>query len=213
MRAVMTGAATLGLFWATPSSASDSNPETAEGSRDINTVGLFVAPSALSAVPSVGQQQEPAPERSPRAERFAEHQYHPNHFGGLVGVSTHHDSGDSGLTLGLDYTRQFKRHWGAAFYLEMVSSDERNVILAGGLVYYPIRGMTLMVTPGIESATREVEEGGDVKFEDEYEFLLRFGVGYAIRLTSEAGFGPIVLFDRAGDRWTSVVAIAMGVGF
>ena len=52
-----------------------------------------------------------------------------------------------------------------------------------------------------------------MKQEDEYEFVVRFGVGYAVRLTSEAGLGPILLIDWAGDEWTSVIALGMGVGF
>jgi hypothetical protein len=96
----------------------------------------------------------------------------------------------------------------------MVAGDlERDVILAVGVTYYPKRGLSLILASGIESATREVEDMGEVKQEDEYEFVVRFGVGYAVRLTSEAGLGPILLIDWAGDEWTPVIALGMGVGF
>ena len=176
--------------------------------------GLIFIALLLNAVTSSAQEHESESDRPSRAERHEDHGFHRNHFGGVVGVTTHHDSGESGLTLGLDYARQMTRHWAFAGYIELVSSDlERDLILAVGATYYPMRGLSLVVAPGIESAKRDVEVGGEVRIEDEFDFMLRFGISYVARLTDEAGLGPVLLVDWAGDRWTSVFGLAMVVGF
>lgn len=168
----------------------------------------------LGAVSALGQEQESESEREARKEPSTEHEFHRNHFGGLLGVSFHHDTDESALTLGLEYARQFTRHWSVGGYLELVSSDlERNVIAAIGVGYYPTRRLCLILAPGLESATREVEHQGEVKLEDESEFMLRLGVVYTVPLTSQASLGPSVFIDRAGDKWTSLLALTMVVGF
>ena len=168
----------------------------------------------LGAAPVFGQGHEPGSKPETASEHSAEHEFHRNHFGGLLGVSFHHDSDESALTLGLEYARQFTRHLAVGSYLELVSSDlERNVIVAIGVGYYPIKRLGLVLAPGVELATYEVEEHGEVKLEDESEFLLRLGIAYTVPLTSQASLGPAVFIDRAGDKWTTLVSLAMIVGF
>ena len=176
--------------------------------------GLSATLLLLTGGPSVGQEHEPVPEDTTAEHEGTEHKLHPNHFGGLIGVSTHHDIDDSGLTLGLEYTRVFSSRWAIAAYLELVSSTlERDVVFAVGGVFYPIRGVSLVLAPGVEQVEKDVQVHGAVEKETELGLLLRFGVGYTFRLTPEAGIGPAVFVDRARDRWTSLVSIAMVVGF
>ena len=54
---------------------------------------------------------------------------------------------------------------------------------------------------------------GNVERETELGFVLRFGVGYGFKLTPQASIGPAVFVDWARDRWTSLVSVAMIVGF
>jgi len=176
--------------------------------------GLSVVLLLATSRPSAGQKHEPALEDTTAEHEETEHKLHPNHFGGLIGVSTHHDIDDSGFTLGLEYARVFSSRWAIAAYLELVSSVlERDVVFAVGGIFYPIRGLSLVLAPGVEQVEKDVEVHGAVEKETELEFLLRFGVGYAFRLTPAAAIGPAVFVDRTRDRWTSLVSIGMFVGF
>jgi len=180
----------------------------------VATIILSVIPVFLVSVPAPGQEHEPDSISAAADHRPTEHEFHRNHFGGLIGVSTHLDNDDSGFTLGLEYARQFSLHWALGAYTELVSSNlERDVILAVGGIFYPIRGVSLVVAPGVEFASKDVEHHGEVEQENETEFLLRLGAGYGFQVTSQAGLGPVLLFDRTGNRWTLVFALGMVVGF
>jgi hypothetical protein len=158
--------------------------------------------------------EHPATEQRSAIHEAEEHEFHRNHFGGLVGVSTHLDTDDSAFTLGLDYVRVFSRRWAAVVYLEQLSSDlERDTIVAAGVIYYPMRGLGVVLAPGLEGATRTVEEHGETVQEDELELLLRLSVAYAFPVAPTAGIGPVVAADWAGNRWTVVFGVGMGVAF
>ena len=49
--------------------------------------------------------------------------------------------------------------------------------------------------------------------ETEVEALIRLGVGYGFPVSASAAVGPIAMVDHAGDRWTSLFALGMAVGF
>jgi hypothetical protein len=143
-----------------------------------------------------------------------EREFHRNHFGGFLGVSTHSDLDEAALTLGLDYTRQFSPHWAVAVYTELVSSQlERDVILAVGGIFYPTPGLSLVLAAGVEAAAKEIDRNGEIEQENEFDFLLRVGAAYGFRLTAEAALAPTLLVDRVGDRTTFVIGLATVVGF
>jgi hypothetical protein len=142
------------------------------------------------------------------------HESHPNHFGGVIGSSIRLETDDSALTLGLEYARKLSPRWALAAYTELVSSSlERDVILAAGAVFYPAARFSLVLAPGIELASKDEEHDGEIRTEDETEFLLRLGAGYSFPITPTASAGPVVLADRVGDRWTLVLGLGMAVGF
>jgi len=143
-----------------------------------------------------------------------EHQLHKNHTGSFVGASTHLDTEETGATLGIEYARVFSSRWGVAGYVEMVSSSaERDYIFIVGLLFYPWRGLGLVVGPGIERAETEVEHHGEVTTEKEMELILRFGGGYGWSITPDASLGPVVFADVVKDRWTIVYGLGLTVGF
>ena len=110
----------------------------------VQASGLSVILLLVGSGPSVGQEHEPDLQGKVTEHRGTEHEFHRNHFGGVAGVSTHHDTDDSGTTLGLEYTRQFLPKWAITAYLELVSSKlERDIVVAVGGVFYPIRGLAL----------------------------------------------------------------------
>jgi hypothetical protein len=163
----------------------------------------------LVAAPGVGQEQARGPESAAQEHEPAEHEFHRNHFGGSIGGSTHLDNEETGLTLGLEYARQFSRRWAAAAYTEMVSSNaERDFILIVAGVFYPTHGLGLVVGPGVEFVDKDVESHGMVEQESEVEFLLRLGAGYGFELTPQAALGPVLFADWAGNRWTLVYGVA-----
>lgn len=143
----------------------------------------------------------------------ATHEYHANHFGGFMGGSTHLDTDESGFTIGLEYARQFHLRWAVAAYTELVSgSGERDIIVAAGIVFYPLPRLGLVFAPGMEMVEKDVEVHGEVETENEKELLLRIGAGYGFPV-STASLGPAVFADYAGDRWTIGYGVTMVVGF
>lgn len=163
--------------------------------------------------PSAGQENELDSQSTVAEHRGTEHEFHRNHFGGFLGASTHSDNDETGFTLGLEYARQFTPRWAVTAYTELVSGElERDVILAVGAIFYPMRRLGLVVAPGVELANKDVEHHGEVEREYENEFLLRLGAGYGFPV-GQASLGPAVFADWAGNRWTLVYGIGMVTGF
>lgn len=169
----------------------------------------------LDTSPSVGQDDVSGHEDEAPRHTSEETGYHPNHFGGFLGVSTRlEDTNSSAFTLGLEYARLFSPRWAVVGYVELSSSDiERDVILAAGAIFYPMPRLGLVVGPGIEVATKDTEHQGTTEREDETEFLVRFGAGYGFHVTSQTALGPVLLADWAGNRWTLVYGLGIVVGF
>ena len=161
--------------------------------------------------PLVGQdsQRIPVEEADEPAEEF-----HRNHFGGMFGISGRSDLDEGAPTMGLEYVRVFSPRWGAVIYTEMVSSQlERDIIVAVGATYYPIRLLSIALALGAEAAEKEVIHNGEAETESELAFLVRIGIAYGIRLTPTAAIAPTLLIDQAEDRTTYVLGIGMAVGF
>jgi hypothetical protein len=181
-----------------------------------NFVGIFALIAVL--VPlfpaaTAGQELEAAPENESERHEAAEHEFHRNHFGGFLGASTHSDNHETGFTLGLELARQFTPRWAVVAYTELVSGDlERDIILLVGGIFYPMRGLGLVVAPGVEFASKDVEHHGEVETESETEFMLRLGAEYGFPV-GQASLGPAVFADWAGNRWTFVYGIGMVTGF
>lgn len=147
------------------------------------------------------------------AHEPAVHEYHVNHFGGVVGGATHLDTNESGLSIGLEYARQFNPRWAAVSYLELTSgTGERDVIISAGVIFYPTPRLGLIFGPGIELVEKDVNHHGEIVTESEAELMWRIGAGYGFPL-GEASIGPAFFADYAGDRWTIVYGIAMVTGF
>lgn len=180
--------------------------------------GRVVATGILSTIlivlvsgPLVGQEHLPNPDDETGEPA---HEFHRNHFGGFLGVSAHSDIDEVAPTLGLEYTRQFSPHWGTTAYVELVSSKlERDLVVAVGVSYYPIRPLSLVLAVGAEAADKEVIHNGETETEQELALLVRVAVAYGFRLTPEASIGPTLLVDQVGDRTTVVLGMSMVVGF
>jgi len=163
--------------------------------------------------PSAGQENGLDSQGTVAKHRGTEHEFHRNHFGGFLGASTHSDTDETGFTLGLEYARQFAPRWAVGAYTELVGGDlERDIILLVGAVFYPMPRLGLVVAPGVEFASKDVEHHGVVEKEDETEFLLRLGAAYGFPV-GQASLGPAVFVDWADKRWTLVYGIGMVTGF
>jgi len=182
-----------------------------QSSRPVVTGILSTILLLLVSGPLVGQEhlQNPDDDTGEPA-----HEFHRNHFGGFLGGSAHSDIDEVALTLGLEYTRQFSPHWGATAYGGLVSSRlERDLVVAVGAAYYPIRPLRLILAVGAEAADKEVIHNGETETEQELALLVRVGVAYGFRVTPEASIGPTLLVDQVGDRTTIVFGLGMVVGF
>ncbi len=182
-----------------------------QSSRPVVTGILSTILLLLVSGPLVGQEhlQNPDDDTGEPA-----HEFHRNHFGGFLGGSAHSDIDEVALTLGLEYTRQFSPHWGATAYVELVSSRlERDLVVAVGAAYYPIRPLGLILAVGAEAADKEVIHNGETETEQELALLVRVGVAYGFHLTPMASIGPTLLVDQVGDRTTIVFGLGMVVGF
>ncbi len=172
------------------------------------SVLVFLVPEATA-----GQEIEAATESAPKVHETHEHEFHVNHFSGFIGASTHTDTKETGFTLGLDYARQFTPRWAAIGYTELVSGDnERDIILAIGAIFYPTPRLALVLAPGIEFVTKNVEHHGELEKEEETELLWRFSAAYGFPV-GQASLGPVVFGDWAGNRWTIGYGIGMTTGF
>ncbi len=182
--------------------------------RAVRTTALSALMLLLISQPSMSQEHDLETHDTVAVHGDTEHELHRNHFGGFVGVSTHHDTDDAGSTLGLEYGRVLSRRWAVAAYLELVSSSlERDVVLVVGGIYYPIRRVGVILAVGGESVEKDVVVHGTTETESELELLIRAGIAYGFPLTPAAALGPSLFVDHAGDRWTTVVGISMVVGF
>ena len=158
---------------------------------------LLLVPCAPAGAQTPDQADEPTSER----------EFHPNHFGGFLGLSARTGVDELAPTLGLEYARVFSRHWAAVGYVELVSSQlERDIIVAVGGIYYPVRGLGIVAAVGAEGAEDENDE-------TELAFLMRAGIAYGFRLTEAAALGPTILADRVHGSTTFVFGLAMVVGF
>ena len=182
--------------------------------RTVRTTALSALMLFLISQPSEAEEHDLETHDTVAVHGGTEHEFHRNHFGGFVGVSTHHDTDDAGSTLGLEYARVLSRRWAVTTYLELVSSSlERDVVLVVGGIYYPMRRVGLVLAVGGESVEKDVVVHGTTETESELELLIRAGIAYGFPLTPTAALGPALFVDRAGDRWTTVVGITMVVGF
>jgi len=182
--------------------------------RAVRTTALSALMLFLISQPAMSQELDPETHDTVAVHEGTEHELHRNHFGGFVGVSTHHDTDDAGFTLGLEYARVLSRRWAVVTYLELVSSQlERDVVLVVGGAYYPIRRVGVILAVGGESVEKDVVVHGTTETESELELLIRAGIAYGFSLTPAAALGPTLFVDHAGDRWTTVVGISMVVGF
>jgi hypothetical protein len=105
----------------------------------------------LISTPFLGDEHEP--EAAHDEQPGTEHGHHRNHFGGLIGVSTHSNTDDMGPTIGLEYARMLSKRFALAGYVEMVSGRlERDVVVAAGLIYYQLPRLGVMPAPGLGPA-------------------------------------------------------------
>jgi hypothetical protein len=163
-----------------------------------------IACSVLLAATLTGQ------EHGDRGEERA-HEEHANHAGLFVGAASHLHTDETGIAVGLEYSRRLTHRVYLDVFAEYASSKlERDLIFGIPLEVVPVGGLALWAGPGIEVLSVEEEETGTEK--NETGFLLRVGAGYYLplgRLTLRPTFNA----DYAGGHWTLVYGAALGVPF
>jgi hypothetical protein len=179
--------------------------------RIVATGFLWTILILLASGPLVGQEHVPGSENETDEPA---HEFHPNHFGGFLGVSARSDVDEVALTMGLEYARRFSKRWAVAIYTELVSSQlERDFVVAVGGVFYPTSGLGLVLAVGGELVDKPVEHNDEIVEETELDFMLRVGAAYGFAITPTAGIGPTLFVDQVGDRTTVVFGLGLVVGF
>lgn len=143
-------------------------------------------------------------------------EFHRNHMGAFLGVSTHLDTDDKEAvpTLGVDYVRVLNPRFGVGGYVEMLStSSERNIILLAGATFYPKPLVALSAGPGVELVDKEVEEEGVIRTESEEAFVFRIGAAWGFRIAPQSALAPTVFADVTKDRWTVVYGVTWAVAY
>lgn len=141
------------------------------------------------------------------------HEYHKNHGASFLGATTHLDAGDTGFTMGTEYSRRFGL-WAIGIVVEMASSRvERDIIIGVPVFLYPWRELVLFVAPAAEVASIEEVHGDESKEVTELEPLLRFGTAYWFAVNEVIALAPTFQADVVKGHWSLVYGVAVGVGF
>ncbi|MFV1988385.1 MAG: hypothetical protein ACC682_13980 [Gemmatimonadota bacterium] len=144
-------------------------------------------------------------------EHEAEGEHRPNAFAVFLGGAAHLASegkeSESGVAIGLEYTRRLSDRFKLGALAEWASSEEsRNFVFLVPLYARVAGNFFLVAGPGIETVPGEGEE------KDETGFLARFGAVYEIELDRFV-IGPQINADVADGNWTLVYGLTFGIAF
>jgi len=160
---------------------------------------LFLVVGALTAMPSLaedsteeGHGEKEATHKESHADR--------NHFMGIVGWS-HQDTDKDAVTFGMEYTRLFTRHIGAAAYIEVTEGQFTADTVGLTFMGFPTKHLSLFAGPGLERSLFE-----------EKEYLTRVGAGYTFEPKGVI-VTPLAWVDFVEGRKIYFLGVGVGKGF
>jgi hypothetical protein len=179
---------------------------------------------AASPVASASQEHPAAPDAAADVhEAEARHEteeHHKNHVAGFVG-GTHAEELTQG-TLGLDYEYRPWRRVGFAVAFEYTGGELREYILAAGVIFHPVGGLSFTLGAGLERRPVEEEHGEEHAVEvasngagggKESLFVARLGITYRIELGHRWSLAPQFNLDFVDDEVVQVFGVSVGFGF
>ena len=155
-------------------------------------MGVLAAVAACAAAPRGAPETGRAPAARPasgtRAPQEAAEAERPNSIGLFLGNT--HTSGENDASIGVKYERRLKQSTGVGVILEFTPTSRERLVTAPSLFLHPYRGLSLMVSPGVQ-----VEDS-------ETHFIVRAGVGWDFELGRGFRLAPEVNYDfvESGDN-------------
>ena len=169
------------------------------------TVMLLAVVTAMTLAPTLGAQEHGT------TSEAAAHEGHNNKVGLFIGAATHLHQNETGLAIGLEFERRLAHRVDLGVFGEYASSKlERDFLFGVPLAVSPVGHLYLWAGPGIEFVSEEDEATGVEH--NETEFLLRLGTGYVFQV-GRLELRPTFNADYAGEHWTLVYGVALGVPF
>jgi hypothetical protein len=174
----------------------------------VATLGLAVRSAAAQETAS----QEGPEEPDERANTLA------SFLGGTIETVEN----ETYFTLGLEYERELSHRWALMAVAEHVFDLDAWVIVAP-VAWKPMRGLSLMTGPGLETTPRRPSEGeaeghtGSEAEKDGPFFLWRFGIGYTLPIGEGFAVTPNLDLDlvREDGAWKKawVFGVSLGIRF
>jgi hypothetical protein len=184
----------------------------------LSTVGFGAKPGTAEELPAGHDAQQPSHEDAGSGE----HAEYRNTLAAFLGGTAETAEHESHFTIGLEYERELGRRWALMAVAEHVSDLDAWVLVAP-VAFKPLRGLSLMTGPGLETAARRPaghdgpeHEGAEAE-ENEPFFLWRFGAGYTVHLGERLAVTPNADLDLVRERgeWAAawVFGVSLGVRF
>ena len=160
------------------------------------------------------------PARAQHESEPAEHELESkNELGIFLGAISNLDAGETGPSVGVEYTRELNETFGIGLLAEFARAGEREALVAASFVVRPTAEIKLIVAPGLvvekpldEHASDEPSEAGRAP-----GFLARLGIGYEVEL-SRFSLAPTLYFDllegtEGGTTAHLVYGVSIGFPF
>lgn len=136
----------------------------------------------------------------------AAHSFHRHHTA-LIVSNTQNDSGDHGLTLGVDYVYRFNPLLGLGGLVEYAGGDFEHLVIAVPLFISPYKNWTFVLAPGTE-----VYNEGETDSKHR-AWLARVGVSYQFYIGERYSISPEFNIDLSEHETLYVYGFAFGYGW
>ncbi len=138
----------------------------------------------------------------------ATHAHHAHHLGVFLGAASNLDHDHTDFAVGADYEHRlpvWQARLGLGAFVEHVTAEHAETILAPMLAVHPAGGLKLLAAPGL--MLTEDHHGDSAS-----HFLLRFGAGMDFSIS---GFSltPTLNLDLVEDSKALVYGMTIGKGF
>ena len=174
-------------------------------------VFLFLALAPLVAVTpfSLSAQEREEGDAAEETERLES-----NRVALFLGGATNTSIEQTGFAFGADYERRLSELWGVGLLAELTVGGDRprDLVLGVPVSLHAVRGLRLVVAPGLEFKPGGGEEEAESE-EDAPEFLLRLGASYEFEV-GRYSIAPEFDVDIVNfDEIILVYGLAFGIGF
>jgi len=134
-----------------------------------------------------------------------------NDIGVFIGALSNLDTKETGISLGVDYTRKLTDRFAITAIAEYANAGEREALFGAGIEVEPGGSFKLIFAPGVV-LDRSEEEGSADESSLETLFAFRSGVGYVFELP-KVEITPMLYFDLVDEADGVVAHLVYGLSF